>query len=217
MSAWIELFLLGIVFSFGPCALSCDPMLLPFVATACRGWKEGLAAVAVFSATRLAVIVLLAGAVAAAGRIATQLLSNHSHVFFYGAGVVACVLGIITMAGRSPGRSLCARLQSAFARDRLKAPALLGVALGFLPCAPFVGVLALIAGRADGLAGGMLLGLAFALGKTVSPIVPLAVLVGVVPQRFLKGERAQLLFERLGGAALALLGVNLIALTAFRG
>jgi sulfite exporter TauE/SafE len=106
-------------------------------------------------------------------------------------------------------------LQRFCAKNTLKGAALLGAAIGSLPCFLFLGILALIAAHAGGLLSGMALGLAFGLGKTLSPVVALGVVAGALPERIIKSESGRVLFQRLAGAVLLLMGINVIAAQAF--
>jgi sulfite exporter TauE/SafE len=215
MKTAIELFVIGVLFSFGPCGFLCEPVILPYLAAARTSWQGGLRAVLAFSAARLAAICVLGAAAGMAGRTATELLRRHGNVLFYGSGALACLLGILIAMGRQPRWAPCAALQRFCAKNTLKGAALLGAAIGSLPCFLFLGILALIAAHAGGLLSGMALGLAFGLGKTLSPVVALGVVAGALPERIIKSESGRVLFQRLAGAVLLLMGINVIAAQAF--
>ena len=151
------------------------------------------------------------------GEGAAGALRRHQAVFFYGAGGLLCAFGVVVSMGRNTGWAWCDRLHGLCARDKIAAPAVMGAAIGLLPCLPFLGVLVLIAAEARGWHEGVFLGLAFGLGKTISPILPLGLLAGALPERLIKGKSGLSLFRRLGGAVLAIAGVHLIALELLRG
>jgi hypothetical protein len=76
-------------------------------------------------------------------------------------------------------------------------------------------VVTLIAAEAQSLTRGLVLGLAFGLGKSASPVIALGVVVSVLPERLITGLRGRALFARIGGALLFLAGLNLIVARMF--
>jgi sulfite exporter TauE/SafE len=211
----VELFVVGIFLSWSSCALFCEPLLLPYFAATRKGWKEGLTAVLVFSGSRLAVICLLGGLMGAVGTPVVDVLRRHSNLFYYCAGSLVAVAGLAIVLGREIGHGLCARLHSVFAQDRSKGPALLGAADGMVPCLPFVGALALIAAQGGGFVHGAALGIAFGLGKSLSPVLLGGVLASWLPERLISNLAGLRLARRLGGATLFLAGLNIVAARAF--
>ena len=182
-----------------------------------RGWRRGLTAVLAFAAARLAVICVLGGVAGAAGAALAAAFQRYGDVLHYGGAGFICLLGLVLAMGRQPMPRFCGGLQKLCARDTLKVPLLLGAAVGLLPCWFFVAALGLIALEAQGLWHGMALGLAFGLGKTLSPVLALAVAASVLPERVVRTVAGRALFQRLGGAVLFLLGLNLIAARVFGG
>lgn len=53
MSTTVELFIIGITVSFGPCLVFCSPVILPYIAATKQGWREGLRTTLIFLFTRL--------------------------------------------------------------------------------------------------------------------------------------------------------------------
>ncbi len=55
----ISLFLQGLLLGAGPCLLVCGPVLIPYLASTQKTWKEGFAAALIFLAAKFLVYVLL--------------------------------------------------------------------------------------------------------------------------------------------------------------
>lgn len=209
MSTAIELFIIGITVSFGSCLAFCSPMILPYIAATRRGWKEGLVAILTFSFTRLITYCLLGLLAGLFGRLLTERLHQFDYLIFLGGGLFITLLGLLIILGKEPHHHLCQVLRRHAVDSSVNGPIMLGLFVGILPCLPLLGVLAYIALRTQNLWQGAFYGLAFGMGKFISPLIPLGVLASALPERLIKNHRIYGLFSRLCGVILFLIGIGL--------
>jgi len=210
MSTAIELFIIGITVSFGPCLLFCSPVILPYIAATRKGWREGLGAVLIFLLARLIAYVLLGLLAGLLGELFAERFHQFDYLIFLGGGIFISLLGLFIIFGKDYHYHLCQVLRRQIVDNSIKGSIMLGLIAGILPCLPFLGVLAYIALKAEGLWQGAFYGLAFGMGKFISPLIPLGALVSALPAGLIKNQRIYTFFSRLCGFVLFLIGVNLI-------
>ncbi len=211
MSTFIELFIIGITVSFGPCLAFCSPVILPYIAATRRGWREGLKATLLFLSTRLVIYTLLGLLAGLFGRLIAEWLHQFGYMVFFIGGLFILFLGVLIIFGKEPGHRLCQVLRkNVVDNNNIKGPILLGITSSILPCLPLLAVLAYIALMAQSLWQGAFYGFAFGMGKFISPLIPLGVLVSALPAGLIKNQKMYSLFGRVCGFILFLVGVNLI-------
>ena len=206
----MELFIIGITASFGPCLAFCSPVILPYIAATKQGWKEGLVAILIFSFARLITYALLGLMAGLLGNLLAEQLCRFNHLVFLGGGILVSFLGVLILFGKEPQHRLCQVLRRQVIDDSIKGPAMLGITVGILPCLPLLGVLTYIALQMQNLWQGAFYGLAFGIGKLISPLIPLGILASTVPIMVIKSHRVYSFFSRLCGFLLFLMGVNLV-------
>lgn len=210
MNTAIELFIIGITASFGPCFAFCGPVILPYIAATRKGWKEGLKATLIFLFSRLVAYItfgLLAGLL---GRLLIAWLRQFEYLIFLIGGILILIIGLMIIFGKESGHRLCQILNRQVVDSNIKGPLLLGLTVGFLPCLPLLGVLAYIALKSQNLWQGAFYGFIFGMGKFISPLIPLGVLASALPKGLIKNQRIYRFFSRLCGFILFLVGSNLI-------
>ena len=210
MSTAVELFIVGITVSFGPCLASCSPVILSYIAATRRGWREGLRTTLIFLFTRLFAYVLLGLLAGGFGRLLTERLHQFGYLVFFVGGLFISLLGLLIIFGKDYHHRLCQILRRQVVDNSIKGPILLGLTVGILPCLPLLGVLAYIALKTQNLWHGAFYGLAFGVGKFISLLIPLGVLASALPSGLIKNPRIYGFFSRLCGVILFLIGVNLI-------
>ena len=210
MSIAIELFIIGITVSFGPCLAFCSPVILPYIAATRRGWRKGLRTILLFLFTRLVAYVLLGLLAGLFGRLLTEWLHQFGYLVFLIGGSFISLLGLLIIFGRDYHHHLCQVLRRQVVDNSIKGPILLGLTVGILPCLPLLGVLAYIALKTQNLWQGASYGLAFGMGKFISPLIPLGVLASTLPAGLIKNHRIYGFFSRICGFILFLIGVNLV-------
>lgn len=206
----LELFIVGITVSYGPCLVFCSPAILSYIAGTKRGWKEGFWASLVFCLTRLAGHIFLGFLAGLSGALAVQRFAQSKNIFFLSGGLFISFLGIIITSGKGVNLGICRFLSERVVNKTALAPAALGLTSGILPCLPLLGVLAYIALRAQNPLQGTFYGLAFGLGTLFSPLIPLGMLTALIPQKLIKAQRTYKLFTRACGLILLIIGISLI-------
>ena len=216
MEEVLKLFILGITVSFGPCIAHCSVVILPYIATIAKNWKDGLKAILTFSVARLAIygtLGLLAGLLGRA--IIEQLLQFEVQIMIVG-GVIIASLGLYIFLRKnetSHCRAAACRHRTSTSTSTstsIRGSALLGLFAGVLPCLPLLGALTFTALYAQDLWQGAFYGLAFGAGKLFSPLIVLGILAGSAPTLLTRYGRAFSYFTRLCGAVLIVIGVSLI-------
>jgi len=188
----------GFFLGYGPCLLTCVPILLPYTLTK-KHWKEGLEATLTFSLSRLAVYVVLGGL---AGYIGAFLMRFFymTMVHFYIHGIMAFMLiliGILVLFGKDTGIKFCQVKEGNMV--------ILGILVGLSPCLPLVGILLEIAVLSENIISGMIYSFAFGIGTVLSPLLVIGTLAPVVGKRF--NEKLQRSFIYLCGMLLILMGI----------
>lgn len=210
MSTAVELFIIGITVSIGPCLAFCAPVILPYIAATRKGWRDGLRAILTFSFSRLFIYCLLGLLAGLGGRLLTEWLHQYNYLAFGGGGIFISLLGLLIIFKGDYHYRLCQILSRKVVDNSTRGPVMLGLIAGILPCLPLLGVLAYITLKSENVWQGAFFGLAFGMGKLISPLIPLGILASVLPAGVIKNQRIYSLFSRLCGFILFLIGVNLV-------
>lgn len=208
MGTYVELFVIGVTASFGPCFVFCSPAVLPYIAATRKGAREGFRAALIFSLARMAthaILGLLAGVV---GRLLIRLLHEFDDPIFIVGGAVISLLGLLIILGKNPQPRLCRLFRKSGGENDTWDVLLFGLMMGLMPCLPFLTVLGYIALRSETLWQGGLYGLSFGAGELVSPLILLGPVAGALPAALMK-RRVYDLFNRLCGVLLFLVGAQL--------
>lgn len=216
MSIPLELFIIGTTISFGPCLAFCSPVILPYVAATRRGWREGLGAVIIFLLARLGAYVLLGLLAGLLGGVFVEGLRRFEYLVFLFGGLFISLLGLLIIFGNEQGHRSCQVLKRQMVDDSLRGSLLLGLTVGVLPCLPLLGVLSYIALKAQNFWQGAFYGLSFGMGKSISLLIPLAILASSLPESWIKNTKIYDFFRLLCGLILFLIGVNLIVSSLLR-
>jgi len=201
----LQLFLIGVVSSYGACLISCWPVALPFVTAMNEGWRRRLQWALVFLFAKLVVYGIVGFAAAVFGRGLMGWLRVYGAALFVVVGTVIFLLGVrAALTGAHPCQKLLGYFQPS---KSLASPALMGVFLGLLPCPTSLAVTAYIALTADSPLLGAVLGLAFGAGKFFSPLLPTTVLFSYFEGR-MRVNRVWMRF--ISGVLVAMMGLRLI-------
>lgn len=206
----LELFIIGITVSFGPCLLFCSPLVLPYIAATRKGFSEGLKGILTFSFARLIAygsLGLLAGGF---GRLLTEWLYRFDYLVFTVGGLFISILGVLIIFDKEPQVRLCQFLRKQNIENSTGDLLLLGFVVGILPCIPLLGVLTYIGLRATDLWQGGFYGLAFGMGKLISPLILFGVLSSVLPAVVIRNYKIYSIFRRICGGLLFAVGVQVV-------
>ncbi len=210
MSTMLELLALGAAVSFGPCLLHCSAAVLPYIAATAKGWQDSLKSMAIFLSVRIFIYTLLGLAAGAAGRLASVALHEHRELLMMAGGICIACFGLVIMLGYDPGRRMCRRIRHVHNRPGSRTFALAVLAASMAPCASLAAVLAYIALTAESALAGAGYGMAFGIGKALSPLLPLAAAAGLVSKK-LSGSPVLYRYVSLAcGSLLAFIGVRLV-------
>lgn len=192
----------GFFLGYGPCLMTCVPILLPYTITK-KHWKEGLEATLTFSLSRLAVYVALGGL---AGYIGAFLMRffYETLVHFYIQGAMAFMLlliGILVLFGKDTGIKFC--------RVKEGNMVVLGILVGLSPCLPLIGILLEIALLSENFISGMIYSFTFGIGTVLSPLLVIGTVAPMAGKRF--SERVQRTFVYLCGIFLILMGLYIFS------
>lgn len=177
----LQLFLIGIVSSYGACFISCWPIALPYVTATDDRLRVRLRAAIAFLSAKLLVYVVYGFSAAILGRLMTGWLTDHATTIFIISGVAIMILGLkAALSGSHPCNAILKRLKLT---NKTVSAALLGIFAGIIPCTTSAAVLAYIAFSAESALMGAGLGLAFGFGKFFSPLIPATILADYFANR----------------------------------
>ena len=198
----------GIGMGWGPCLALAGPILLPYIAAAKRGWREGLKASAAFSLGRLLALAILGGVATVAFASINRFFPPHKSGYLYLAMAIFIVLmGVLVILGK--GKILLHRtLREHILESGTASTVILGFVLGITPCATLVAILTYITCVAKSVLQGVMYALSFGVG-TVLPLMILGPLVSFFPERILRAPKLFRVFRVICGVILILFGLQL--------
>lgn len=211
----MELFIIGLTVSVGPCLLFCSPLVLPYIAATRKGFTEGLKAILTFSFARLIAYGILGLSAGGFGRLLTEWLYKFDYLVFTLGRLFISTLGMLIFFGKEPQLRFCQLFKKRNVENSTRDLLLLGFVVGILPCIPLLGVLTYIALRATNWWQGAFYGLAFGMGKLISPLILFGVLATTLPAVLIRNYKIYGLFKRICGVLLFAIGVQLVVSEAF--
>ena len=107
MDVSLELFIIGLTVSVGPCLLFCSPLVLPYIAATRKGFSEGLKAILTFSFARLIAYGSLGLLVGGFGKLLTDWLYKFDYLVFTLGGLFISILGILIIFDKEPQLRIC--------------------------------------------------------------------------------------------------------------
>jgi cytochrome c biogenesis protein CcdA len=216
-----EEFLLGIALAWGPCLAYCIWIVLPIIFTEERvSWETGLSIVLTFSVGRAVSYLLLSILAVISGKVITHIffIAGVEQYFTLAGGVLVVLLGVSSLF-LLPLNIGSKRIISSI---KSKSYFVLGVAVGLSPCAPLLTNLLYLMLRCKTVLEGAVAGLAFSLGTTLSPLIILSIIGGMIPQFVYRHGKLRIIGKILSYIAcliLIVLGIKIIlsAVTKIRG
>lgn len=212
----LSLFITGIILGAGPCLASCGPVLISYIAGTKSSPLGGLWSWFVFSITRVLVYIFLGviAGFAGAGLFRRFYWEMPGYIIWFTGGVFISFLGILIFSGRESRLKICRLLNQSLIQKDTKSLITLGVIVGIFPCVPLVGVLSYITMVSTHFSQGLLMSAAFGAGTFISPLVFFGMLAGAIPKlKVLQDEKNLLIFQKICGAIIFLLGVHIIIKT----
>lgn len=208
-----SLFLAGLFLGYGPCLLSCGPLLVAYIAATHANAEEGLKTYLVFSLTRLvvySVFGVMAGVIGA--RVIPYFFESQAlKILFFIFGVFLIFLGMFfSLEKVAPQRTCRSFFEKHPAKKTVKDAILFGLIISFAPCLPLLGILGYIVLISDTWLKGIVYMAAFGLGTVVSPMIFLSMTAGWVAKFSMKHETFQRVLKVFCGLVLIYLGTRLV-------
>jgi sulfite exporter TauE/SafE len=210
----LKLLTAGIGMGWGPCLAFCGPILLPYIAAARGGWREGLRMSAMFSLGRLLGLAILGGLASVAFASINRFFPPHRSGYLYLAMAIFIMLvGVLVVLGKGFELPLHRTFRKYVVDGRRGAvTALLGFLIGISPCVPLVTILTYIACTVTNVLQGVAYALCFGIG-TIVPVMVLGPLVGLLPEKVFRSSRHLRVFRTVCGGILILFGLQLLYYT----
>ncbi len=212
MRLFLTFFILGLSLGFGPCIASCGPILISYIAATDKEISKALRTYFFFSLARITAYLILSLAIFYLGQAALEkLLGDFSPYLFRAGGIFIIFLGILIAAGkRWEVFKPCNFLEQHFLKRDLKSILLLGLITGFTPCLPLIAAFSYISFAAKTWANSLLYAFFFGLGTSLSPLIVLAMLTGLIPKVFRQQkETYRRVFNLTCGLIIVFLGLQL--------
>ncbi|MBW3001025.1 sulfite exporter TauE/SafE family protein [Candidatus Woesearchaeota archaeon] len=193
----ITALILGFKYGFGPCTISCAPLVVPLIMYASKNKKEGVIYSIIFGVGRVISYVFLGFLVGLLGQELGFFLPRRV------LGIFFILLGIAVLF-KIQGRCI---LKSKFKITGPFMSLFAGIVYGLGPCPPLLALLALAATSKSALTGA-LMGLLFGIGTVISPII----ILGFFSGWFAKQKEFKKVIPYVSGGFLILLGIIYILL-----
>ncbi len=208
----LSLFLTGLFLGAGPCLVSCGPFLVSFIAGNKKDFKQSLWIWFVFSLSRIFAYLVLG--------VLTGLLSQTiiSRIYegrilkyiFICAGMFVFLIGLLMIFNKLPQIKACEILKKKLISNHSKSIIIFGLVIGFLPCAPLLGVLAYIALISKSILRGVFYCLSFGLGTLISPLIIMVLCASWLAKILGSEERLFGIFQKICAVIILFLGIQLI-------
>ena len=207
-----SLFLLGLSFGSGPCLASCGPILISYVAGTEKNVLKSFISYILFSLARISVYLALGLLVFLLGRFVTErfLEGSSQYIFLLGGAFVICV-GVLIVLGKRMDFGFCRFLHNHILEQNKKSVAMLGLIIGFLPCAPLLALFSYVGLISKSWVSVLLYIFSFGIGTFVSPLLVLVIFAGFI-RRLLSHANAVYgrYFSFICGLIMIFLGIQLI-------
>jgi len=201
----------GFIMGWGPCLAYTAPLLLPYVGGIETSWRGGLRIGVMFSLGRLVAVGILGGVATIAFSTINRFFPPHRSGYLYLVTALFIVaVGVLIIFGKGFRLSIgTIGKRSMLDRDS-ESMLLIGLLIGFSPCAPLIAVLTYIACIAENnVVLGIFYAAAFGISAAVAPLV-LCSLMGILPETLFRAAKVRRIFQTVCGLVLILFGLQLI-------
>ena len=209
-----SLFITGFVLGYGPCLLSCGPLLVSYISATQTGPGRGLKIYFIFSVTRIIVYAALGILAGLFGQWVIQHFFESSWLrwIFAVFGLFLAVLGISFLRKKgTPMAGACHGWFGRYLKNGEPNAVLFSLLISLSPCLPLLGVLGYIALISDTWLKGLVLMTVFGLGTAVSPLIIFCAAAGWLARLSRRFEFWFLILRVLCAGVLVFLGVQLIS------
>ncbi|MDD5019037.1 MAG: sulfite exporter TauE/SafE family protein [Candidatus Omnitrophica bacterium] len=207
-----SLFLTGLILGYGPCLLSCGPLLLSYISATQNGPGQGLKIYFVFSLTRIVVYGVFG---ILAGLLGDWVVRNFfdSSWFkwvFVAFGFFLVVLGLLLLVQKMPVGRSCPPWARKHLEGGVRDAIVFSIIVSLSPCLPLFAVLGYVTLTSDSWFKGLLYMSAFGLGTAVSPMVLFCAAAGWLAKFSRRFEFWFLVLRVLCCGILIFMGINLM-------
>jgi thiol:disulfide interchange protein DsbD len=169
MTDMMNIFILGLLYGFTICSLSCMPYLAPYAIGAGGGFSEGVKGSVTFVSGKIFTYSLLGGIAAYFGN---EVITLNTNTVSYMLGAVLVAVGVSMLRKKKKGSCSDSRIKKKIIRQYSGRLPLftLGVMTSLLPCLP-LSALFLMAANSGIIYKGAAYGFLFGSGLIISPII----------------------------------------------
>jgi sulfite exporter TauE/SafE len=211
-----SLFITGLFLGYGPCLLSCGPLLVSYIAATKKSGASGLKTYLIFSVTRLFVYVLFGVLAGAFGeRVIPRVIeSDVLRILFFLFGLFLLALGWTLIFERLRLSRFCeGGTPRRFKPQDTGNVIFMGLVVAMSPCLPLLAILGYIALISDTCLKGAAYMTSFGLGTLISPMILLSFSAGWVAQRVKQHPEILRRIRMICGGVIVFLGVHLMILS----
>lgn len=209
----LQIFWIGFSFaSYGPCLLSCMPVMVTYVTARQKGWRETVADITAFLSGRLFAYTILGAIAGLSGFYLRRFIEADLRPYFNMAGgVISILLGIfVLMHKRTPACECKEDGSKAYGFGGLLA---LGLLVGVSSCGPLTALLLEIALMSGSAIEGASYAFSFGLGTFLAGFIVIASLTGIFKgfvRKMVHSKAANNIFKVSCAIILVVLGIGLI-------
>lgn len=178
---FINLFIIGVLYGFTTCTLTCLPYLAPYMMGVGGGFKHGAKNTVFFVGGKILSYGFLSGIAAWMGR---ELIKGDEEFLKYAIGVPLILMGFMLLFKkdeRGCSNKLFATIFHGTANKKLHL-FILGILTSIIPCVPLSALL-LLAVKSGSVFSGVLYGLIYGSGLIFSPIIIAGGFFGFISER----------------------------------
>ena len=204
-------FVLGITLGSGPCLASCGPLLISYCVGTRRNIPGAINAYLIFSLSKILAYLALGVSTFFVGRFIFDNFPNLYRIIQVCGGIFIVIMGALMLTGKSLAGGPCTFLHNHLLGENKKSMLILGLLIGFLPCAPLFSVFTYSTLVSITWHQAFLYSFAFGLGTIISPLSILVIFAGLMA-RVINKER-EISIRVMGvvcGLILVFLGAQLI-------
>ncbi|MFA5039543.1 MAG: sulfite exporter TauE/SafE family protein [Candidatus Omnitrophota bacterium] len=208
-----SLFITGFVLGYGPCLLSCGPLLISYISATQPGPKQGLKFYLIFSLTRILVYGVLGILAGFFGQWVIQNFFESQWLkWAFGAfGFFLIILGLALLLQKLPSHDSCHGWLGRYLKGGEHHAVLFSLLVSLSPCLPLLGVLGYVALVSDTWIKGLVFMSAFGLGTSISPLIIFCAAAGWLARLSRRFEFWFLILRVLCCGILVFLGLQLLS------
>lgn len=208
-----SLFLTGVVLGWGPCLLSCGPLLVSYIAATKDSAKSGFFTYIIFSCVRILVYCLFGLLCGIFGEaVVHKFFASEVLIYvFFAFGIFLSLIGFFIIIEKFSFGKCCHNFVCHFCGKKdFKNIVLFSLIISLSPCMPLLAVLGYIVLISDHWMKGIIYMAGFGLGTVISPLILFSGAAGYAAE-FLKNKERPLRYLRLFcGAVIFMLGAYFI-------